>query len=101
MRQCTSSARFQTADIVMLRPLVGILIQRKEPARSAWKKVEGRRGASPVLRLSDRVSKIIFFVSLMFLVALAAFAYGIAVVGAGIWPREPLHVLVDHLRSVY
>jgi hypothetical protein len=85
----------------MLRPLAGILIHRKAPVRRAWTKVEGRRGASPVLRLSDRVSKIIFFVSLMFLVALAAFGYGIAVVGAGIWPREPLHILADHLRSVY
>ena len=51
--------------------------------------------------LSDRISKIMFFASLVFLVALLAFAYGILVGSGRAWPHQTLRILIEHLRSAY
>jgi hypothetical protein len=49
----------------------------------------------------DRFSRISFFLSLAVLVMVAAFAYGIAVGWANVWPHSALSIIVDHLRSFH
>jgi hypothetical protein len=50
---------------------------------------------------SDRISKVMFFASIVFLGAFLAFAYGLLVGSGRVWPHQTLRILIDHLRSLY
>jgi hypothetical protein len=86
------------ADALPARTITDLLIRWQNSTNEPWRMA---RGPGKMSYRSDRISKIMFFASLVFLVALLAFAYGILVASRGLWPHQTLRILIDHLRSVY